>query len=814
MDMARYSQHIDAKWQKRWEDTGLYRFDRSRVDKKLYCLEMCSYPSGAKLHIGHWWNFGLTDSWARAKRMQGYEVFEPMGFDAFGLPAENYAIKTGIHPKDSTESNIESMRVQLRTMGAMFDWDYEVVTCDPDYYRWTQWLFLQLYKHGLAYRKEAPVNWCPSCNTSLANEQVDGGSCERCSTEVTKKDLTQWFFRITAYADELIEQLDTVNWPEKTKTMQRNWIGRSSGALIRFALENHAKNIEVFTTRADTLLGCSYMVLAPENSLVDEITAAEYRGTVEEYREAVKKLSEIDRLSTVKEKTGVFTGAYAVHPISGERLPIWIADYVLATYGTGAVMAVPGHDTRDFDFATKYALPIPKVIAAAESGVDDSLPFIEYGLLVNSGPFDGLTSEQAKTAIIQQLGDAGEETTNYRLRDWLVSRQRYWGAPIPIVYCDSCGAVPVPEEDLPVLLPYNVDFTPDGRSPLAKSADFIHTPCPSCGQPGHRDTDTLDTFVCSSWYFLRYADSRNSQEPWDVSWVNRMLPVDMYVGGPEHACMHLLYARFVTKALRDMGYLHFDEPFLRLVHQGIILGDDGEKMSKSKGNVISPDPYIEKHGSDAFRLYLAFGFNYIDGGPWSDDGIRAVVRFMDRVERFVENLKGGEYGSTRYEQSEKELNFVLHNTIKGVTRDIEEFGFNTCVSRLMELMNALYKYDQEVGDKNTELMREVTAAFTKMLAPFAPHFAEELWESMGHEHSIHNQPWPEFNENLLVLDTVEMVVQVNGRIRDKIQVASDASEEQVKEVALRADKALPFLYDKTIRKVIVVKGSLVNIVVS
>lgn len=633
--MASYSKHTDAKWQSQWEETGLYKFKRERIKDKLYCLEMFSYPSGANLHIGHWWNFGLTDSWARAKRMQGFEVFEPMGFDAFGLPAENYAIKTGIHPQDSTMNNIATMRKQLRTMGAMFDWDYEVVTCQPDYYKWTQWLFLQLYKQGLAYRKQAPVNWCPSCNTSLANEQVNDGACERCQTEVTKKNLTQWFFKITAYADELISGLEGINWPEKTKIMQRNWIGRSTGAHIKFNLEGVEDEIGVFTTRSDTLLGCTYVVLAPEHRLVDLVTVPEQRAQVDEYIEYVKKQSEIDRLSTVKEKTGVFTGAYALHPVTGERLPIWIADYVLVTYGTGAVMAVPGHDTRDYEFALKYELPIPQVIKTSKDE-DDALPFVEDGILVNSGQFDGLTSEDARLAIVDYLaakGDQARQTINYRLRDWLVSRQRYWGAPIPVVYCDSCGIVPVPEADLPVLLPYNVDFTPDGISPLAKSEEFIHTTCPQCGQPAKRDTDTLDTFVCSSWYFLRYPDNRNSENPWDPAWINQMLPVDMYVGGPEHAVMHLLYARFITKALRDMGHINFDEPFKSLVHQGIILGPDGEKMSKSKGNVVSPDPYIEAHGSDVFRLYLLFGFNYIEGGPWSDDGIKAVARFVERIER-------------------------------------------------------------------------------------------------------------------------------------------------------------------------------------
>ncbi|MBS3951030.1 MAG: leucine--tRNA ligase [Peptococcaceae bacterium] len=815
--MASYSKKIDAKWQCKWDETGLYKFKRERIKDKLYCLEMFSYPSGANLHIGHWWNFGLTDSWARAKRMQGFEVFEPMGFDAFGLPAENYAIKTGIHPQDSTMSNIETMRKQLRTMGAMFDWDYEVVTCQPDYYKWTQWLFLQLYKQGLAYRKQAPVNWCPCCNTSLANEQVDDGACERCQTEVTKKNLTQWFFKITAYADELIAGLEGINWPEKTKTMQCNWIGRSTGAAIKFNLLGADDEIRVFTTRADTLLGCTYVVLAPEHRLVDVVTVTEKRAQVDEYIEYVKKQSEIDRLSTAKEKTGVFTGAYALHPVTGERLPIWIADYVLVTYGTGAVMAVPGHDTRDYEFALKYELPIPKVIKASEDE-DGALPFVEDGVLVNSGQFDGLTSEEARLAIVEYLaanGDQASQTINYRLRDWLVSRQRYWGAPIPVVYCDSCGIVPVPEADLPVLLPYDVDFTPDGISPLAKSEEFIHTPCPQCSKPAKRDTDTLDTFVCSSWYFLRYPDNRSSDKPWDPAWINQMLPVDMYVGGPEHAVMHLLYARFITKALRDMGYINFDEPFKSLVHQGIILGPDGEKMSKSKGNAVSPDLYIEAHGSDVFRLWLLFGFNYIEGGPWSDDGIKAVARFVERVERFVDRaVKIRHSKSPAFGRAEKEVNYVLHHAIRGITKDVEAFGFNTCISRLMELMNALYRYDSEVVDKDGKFIYEVMSNFVRLFAPFAPHLAEELWQSLGHSYSVHDESWPEYNEAALVKDTIELAVQVNGRIRDKIEVASDADEATIKAEALKAEKAVLFIEGMTVRKIIVIKGSLVNIVVS
>ena len=565
---------------------------------------------------------------------------------------------------------------------------------------------LQLYKAGLAYRKEAPVNWCESCQTVLANEQVFDGLCERCDTEVVKRNLTQWFFKITDYAEELLADLDKIDWPEKTKTMQRHWIGKSVGAEVIFPVAGHEVNFTVFTTRADTLLGVTYVVLAPEHSLVEQITTEKQRQAVQAYQEQVAKQSELERISST-EKTGVFTGAYAVHPITGAQLPIWIADHVLSTYGTGAVMAVPGHDTRDFEFAQKFDLPIKRVIAGAE-GADDELPFTAMGTLVNSGEFDGLTSEAAQKQIVEylQAKGSGNFHTNYRLRDWLVSRQRYWGAPIPIVYCPECGIVPVPESDLPVRLPYDVEFTPDGKSPLSKAEEFLHTTCPQCGGPAQREADTLDTFVCSSWYFLRFVDPHNSAKPFDREWVNQMLPVDMYVGGPEHACMHLLYARFFTKALRDLGYIDFDEPFQTLVHQGIILGTDGNRMSKSRGNVISPDGYIEKYGSDVFRLYLQFGFNYLEGGPWSEEGVRAVARFVDRVERFIDGFlelqtKGG--GHSHMARPEKELNYVRHYVIQGITEDGDKFQFNTVVSRLMELTNALI-------DMTTTMQRRISSS--------------------------------------------------------------------------------------------------------
>ena len=806
---------IEKKWQERWEDTRLYAFDPSARNEKFYVLEMFSYPSGAKLHVGHWYNYGLSDSYARFKRMQGYNVFHPMGFDAFGLPAENYAIKTGIHPQDSTLANIDTMERQLRAMGATFDWDYEVVTCMPEYYKWTQWLFLRLFERGLAYRKQAPVNFCPDCNTVLANEQVVDGACERCGAAIEKKKLTQWFFKITDYAQELLDDLDGLDWPEKTKTMQRNWIGRSTGGEIVFWIDGSDLSFPVFTTRADTLFGCTYVVFAPEHELVDAVTTEENREAVDAYRAECAKATEIERQSTLREKTGVFTGSNAINPINGRKVPVWIADYVLVTYGSGAVMAVPGHDTRDFEFSTRYALPIERVIQGNE-GVDDALPFVEYGTMVNSPGFDGLSSEEGKKAVIEALGQKceGAFTTNYRLRDWLISRQRYWGTPIPIVHCESCGAVPVPYEDLPVLLPYEVDFNPKGTSPLASNEAFMNVRCPRCGGPARRDADTMDTFVCSSWYFLRYVDNKNDERPFDTAIVSRMLPVDKYIGGAEHACMHLLYARFFVKALRDMGLLSFDEPFASLVHQGVILGPDGNRMSKTRGNVISPDSYIEKYGSDVFRMYLGFGFAYVEGGAWNDDGIKAVHRFLERVERLVERIgetppaKDGEKDGA----AEKDLQYVRHFTIKSVTADIDRFQFNTAIARLMELVNAMYRYIDAPGPPDSALLREIGNDLLRLLAPFAPHAAEELWERTGGTYSIHNHPWPRFDEARLQRDKVQIAIQVNSKLRAHMDVDAGLADDEVGALALQEEKIVCALEGRDVKKVIVIKGRLVNIV--
>lgn len=813
--MGNYGTAIDKKWQDKWEKEELYRFDPTNLDKKLYVLEMFSYPSGSQLHAGHWFNYGPVDSWARFKRMNGYNVFQPMGFDAFGLPAENFAIKTGIHPQDSTEKNIKTMEAQLKAMGAMFNWENEVVTCRPDYYKWTQWLFLKLYEKGLAYRKQAPVNWCPSCNTVLANEQVVDGLCERCDTEVTKKDLTQWFLKITDYADELLEKLDGLNWPEKTVSMQKHWIGKSTGAEVTFKIKNHDLTFDVFTTRVDTLYGVSYVVLAPENKLVDKIVTPENKAAVEAYKEETAKQSEIERQSISKEKTGVFTGAYAINPINGKEVPIWVGDYVLASYGTGAVMAVPAHDERDFAFATKFNLPINRVIAPKDGS--EVVPYFEHGILVNSGEFNGLTTEEAKVKIVEKLAEnnEGSQKVNYRLRDWLVSRQRYWGAPIPIIYCEKCGTVPVPEKDLPVKLPYNVEFTPDGKSPLAKCEEFVNTTCPCCGGKAKREVDTLDTFVCSSWYYLRYPDNKNTEAPFNKEIIDKMLPVDMYVGGPEHACMHLLYARFITKALRDMGYLNFDEPFTSLVHQGLILGPDGLKMSKSKGNTISPDDYIKEYGADVFRMYLMFGFAYTEGGAWSDDGIKSVGRFVDRIERNLEIAReaiNSGNSKTTIDKAEKELNFWLNTAIKGVTEDGEKMQFNTAIARMMEFINALSKYNQEEV-KNTSFLKEVCESFIKILAPFAPHFSEEQWSLFGNTTSVFNEAWPVFDPKALVKDEVEIAIQINGKIKAKINVASNLDEEGIKSAALADENIIKNTEGKNIVKVIVIKGRLVNIVV-
>ncbi len=806
---------IEEKWRTKWRETHLYRTDLSVTDKKLYCLVMFIYPSAKRLHIGHWYNYAPTDSWARFKRMQGYNVFEPMGYDAFGLPAENYAIKQGVHPAQSTAENVHIIRSQLERIGAMYDWDKEINTSKPEYYKWTQWLFLKLYHNGLAYRAEAPVNWCPECKTVLANEQVIEGHCERCDSEVYRKELKQWFFRITDYADRLLEGHSHIDWPAKTITMQKNWINRSEGAKIVFSIVDFEHNLEVFTTRADTLFGVTYMVLAPEHPFVDTLAAPERREEVQHYVDRSRKLSEIERTSTEKEKTGVFTGAYAVNPINNEKIPIWIADYVLMSYGTGAVMAVPGHDQRDFEFAKKFELPIREVIQPVEGSQNElSEAYVGPGTMVNSGEYEGMDWREGAEKITRYLedNDIGGPQVVYKLRDWLISRQRYWGAPIPIVYCDSCGEVPVPEKDLPVQLPDNVEFKGLGESPLQTSESFVNAVCPKCGAPARREVDTMDTFVCSSWYFLRYLSPHLDDAPFDRTLVEKWLPVDQYVGGAEHAVMHLMYARFFSMALYDMDLVHFEEPFTRLVHQGIIT-NRGAKMSKSHGNVVNPDEFLDKYGSDTFRMFMMFMGSYADGGDWSDEGIAGISRFLNRVWRLIGILDAEAPQGAEAEKA-AEITRVQHYTVREVTRDLNKFQFNTAISRLMEFVNELYLYLQQVprAEQNAEVLFESRKTLLLCLAPFAPHLAEELWEKIGETYSIFNASWPSYDEECIKKDTIVIVFQINGKLRSKAEVDRDTDRERLKEIALNDEKIKKHLEGKTVKKAIVVPGKLVNIV--
>lgn len=812
---------IEAKWQKFWEENKVFKTDFQDISRKLYTLVMFIYPSGAKLHIGHWYNYGPTDSWARFKKLQGYNVFEPMGYDAFGLPAENYAIKTGVHPFDSTMKNIDDIRQQLKRMGCMYDWDAELMTCVPEYYKWNQWIFLQMYKKGLAYRKNAPVNWCPKDQTVLANEQVQDGACERCGTPVIQKNLYQWFFKITDYAEELLQGLDTINWPEKTKTMQRNWIGKSEGAEVIFKVDGTDDEIKVFTTRPDTLFGVTYVVLAPEHPLVDKITKDNFRKVVEDYRDSIKSLTEIERTSTVKEKTGVPTGAFAINPVNGEKVPVWIADYALITYGTGAVMAVPAHDERDFEFASKFNLPIRKVILQDGTNESDELKsaFTEVGTMINSGIFNGLRSDEGIQKVIEYLeqNGFGKRKINYRLRDWLISRQRYWGTPIPIIHCPKCGEVPVDEKDLPVELPYDVDFQPGGESPLARNEKFINVKCPKCASDAKRDPDTMDTFVDSSWYYLRYLNPHISDSAFDVELANKWTPVDMYVGGAEHATMHLLYARFVHKFLRDLGLLNSDEPFQTLVHQGTIT-NQGAKMSKSKGNVVNPDDFTSKYGSDVFRMYLMFMGPYDQGGDWSDKGISGVDRFVQRTyELFNQhsNLNKLVKANSKYEINtlndvEKKIYRKVNQTLKKFNEEIESFRFNTAIASLMELLNELKSLEQCID----ELKLYALERFAFMLAPVAPHLGEECWQILGKENSIYQKPvLYEVDKDALIEDTVNLAVQVNGKLRATIEVPLNSEQESVKPIIFSDERVIKFIDGKNIVKEIFVKNKIYNIVV-
>jgi leucyl-tRNA synthetase len=813
---------IESKWQKFWEENQTYKTDFNDLQRKLYTLVMFIYPSGAKLHIGHWYNYGPTDSWARFKKLKGFNVFEPMGYDAFGLPAENYAIKTGIHPYDSTMQNIKDIREQLKKMGCMYDWGAELMTCVPEYYKWNQWIFLQLYKKGLAYRKNAPVNWCPNDQTVLANEQVlNDGSCERCGTQVIQKNLYQWFFKITDYAEELLRGLDKINWPEKTKLMQRNWIGKSEGAEVTFKVFGSDDEIKVFTTRPDTLFGVTYVVLAPEHPLVDKLTTEEFRESVNKYRESAKSLTEIERTSTVKEKTGVPTGAYAINPMNNEKVPVWIADYALITYGTGCVMAVPGHDERDFEFAKKFNLEIRKVILQDGTNESDELnkAFVDVGTMVNSGQFSALRSDDGITKVIKYLeeNNFGKGKINYRLRDWLISRQRYWGTPIPIIHCPKCGEVPVEEIDLPIVLPYDVDFKLGGESPLARNEEFINVKCPSCASDAKRDPDTMDTFVDSSWYYLRYLNPNISTAAFDDNLAKKWTPVDMYVGGAEHAVMHLLYARFFHKFLRDIGMVNSDEPFQTLVHQGTIT-NSGAKMSKSKGNVVNPDELTGSYGADVFRMYLMFMGPYDQGGDWSDKGISGVDRFVQRsYDLFNQHIKVAEeisakerYDIASLSDDEKKVYRKVNQTLHKLNEEIEHFRFNTAIAALMELINELKILDS----CSKEIQSYTLNRFATMIAPLAPHLGEECWQLAGNETSLFEKPvWFELDNDALVEDNVNIAVQVNGKLRSSVSVPINSEQGAVKPVVFSDEKVTKFTDGKTIVKEIFVKNKIYNIVV-
>jgi leucyl-tRNA synthetase len=813
---------VEAKWQEFWEEKKVYKTDLTDLERSLYCLVMFIYPSGAKLHCGHWYNYGPTDSWARFKRLKGFNVFEPMGYDAFGLPAENFAIKTGVHPQDSTLKNIDDIREQLKRIGCMYDWSAELMTCVPEYYKWNQWLFEQLYKKGLAYRKKAPVNWCPSCQTVLANEQVENdGTCERCGTIVIQKNLTQWFFKITQYADELLDGLDKIDWPDKTKTMQTNWIGRSYGTEVEFGIEDSDEKITVFTTRPDTLFGVTYVVLAPEKDLVQRITKPEFKVNVDNYIESIKSLTEIERTSTVKEKTGVSTGAYAINPVNGERVPIWIADYALAIYGTGYVMAVPGHDERDFAFAKKFGLPIRKVILQSGTNEADELTeaFTEVGTMINSGKYNGTQSDEGIKKISADLETQkqGRLKVNYRLRDWLISRQRYWGTPIPVIYCDKCGEVLVPEDQLPVTLPYNVNFKPDGGSPLASSKEFVNTKCPKCGSKAHRDVDTMDTFVDSSWYYLRYLNLRFNTGMFDTKIANEWTPVDMYVGGAEHATMHLLYARFIHKFLRDIGLVNSNEPFQCLIHQGTIT-NQGAKMSKSKNNVVNPDSFIVDYGADVFRMYLMFMGPYELGGDWSDKGIVGVDRFVQRVYTMFEsysnvgmdNSAKDKYDLFDLNETEKSIYRKVNLTIQKTDTEIENFRFNTAVAALMELLNEM----KSLGDCRMDLQSYALERFAVMIAPLAPHLGEECWKLIGKEIALFESSVTyEVDKNALSVDSVLIVVQVNGKVRAKIELPANLSEAEVKKAVFADEKVKLNTDGKQLIKEIYVPNKIYNIVV-
>jgi leucyl-tRNA synthetase len=823
----RYNPHeIEPKWQKHWAEAKLYEVDLYDDSKpKYYFLTMYPYPSG-DLHAGHWYAEAPADAAARYKRMQGYNVLFPMGFDAFGLPAENAAIRAAqrgedVHPIRLTYKQIARMEEQFSQMGTMFDWSKKIVSCDPEYYRWNQWFFLKFFDAGLAYKKFSPVDWCPSCNTTLAREQVvevrGERVCERCGTPVIKKNLSQWYFKITDYAEELLD-FSGLDWPERVRVMQTNWIGKSEGAEVAFKSQE-GDDITVFTTRPDTLWGATFMVLAPEHPLVEKLTTAEHKETVQAYAEKAAKMTEIDRQAEGKEKTGEFIGAYAVNPVNDKRIPIWIADYVLMGYGTGAIMGVPAHDERDFEFARSFGLEVVPVIQPAGETFDGATMTAAYigdGVMVNSGPFDGTPAGKSNLEGIRKVirwleeEGIGKEAITYRLRDWLISRQRYWGTPFPIVYCESCGVVPVPEDQLPVRLPEDVAFMPTGESPLKFHEEFINTTCPTCGGKAARETDTMDTFMDSSWYWLRYLSPHLDTAPFDKELVARWTPVDMYAGGIEHATMHMLYARFFTKVLRDLGLLDYGEPFLKHRNQGIILGEDNEKMSKSRGNVVNPDLLVAEYGADTVRSYLMFIGPWEQGGPWNSSGIEGVARFLNRAWNLLIEAPAEEGAAD--EGTLRELRRAVHRAVKEVGEDLEGFGFNTAIAELMTLVNGMMKAKSRAVGATPE-WREGAEVLMKLLAPFAPHLAEELWQRTGHGESVHLQSWPRYDETALVRDTVTLAVQVNGKRRAEIEVAKGADKETVLEAAKAVPNVAKYLENATVVREIVVPERLVNIVV-
>ncbi len=822
-----FPQEIEKEWQKVWEDNKFGKTYDDSDRPKYYALSMFPYPSG-KLHMGHVRNYTITDVIARFKKMHGFNVLHPIGWDSFGLPAENAAIQHNENPEKWTDENISYMKMQLKKLGLMYDWDREVATCKPDYYKWTQWLFLQLYKKGLAYKKEAAVNWCDKCATVLANEQVIDGKCWRCDSVVEKKYLSQWFLKITDYAEQLLQDIDKLEgWPDSVKTMQRNWIGKSQGAILKFKVkEIEGLEIPVYTTRPDTVYGITYLVVAPEYKDIEKLTTPEQKEAVESYRANARKMTEIERLSTERVKTGVPLGTHAINPFNGEEFPLWTADYALVEYGTGAVMAVPTHDERDFDFAKKYNLPMKVVIQNPENPSDcKDAAYTEPGVLVNSEEFNGMENEKAKKAITQKAVDGGygEFKTQYRLRDWLISRQRYWGAPIPVVYCEKCGPQPVPEDQLPVKLPEDVDFKVVGKSPILTSKTFLETTCPVCGGKATRETDTMDTFICSSWYYLRYADAKNANAPFSKELVNKWLPVDQYVGGIEHAILHLLYSRFFTKALKDLGLLDFDEPFKNLLTQGMVL-KDGSKMSKSKGNTVDPDEIFENYGADTARLFILSDSPPARDFDWSDAGVEGCYKFLNRVWRLYasqqQNLildyKLPEDVSSLSKEN-NDLVRTTHIAIKGITQDISnEFQFNTVISKYREFVNAIYDYagkKSEFSDEDKNVFSFAMVTLLKLMAPTTVHLTEELYHAMGGQESIHETQWPEYDEKLAKTSAITLVVQINGKVKDKIEVDSESSKEELEKAALQSEKIKENIEGKQIIKTIVVPGRLVNIVV-